>query len=100
MIRVEGTARIDEGDWPAALEAMAPMIEASRTEEGCIEYAYSRDLLDPNVLRIIERWKDREALAYHFSTPHMAVFRNALIALKPKELSVRMYAAEPAPLPA
>ena len=99
MVIVEGTARIDESDWPAALAAMTPMIEASRAEEGCVEYAYSRDLLDPNLLRIIERWKDREALAYHFSTPHMATFRSALTALKPKDLSVRMYEAEPEALP-
>lgn len=99
MVIVEGSARIADEDWDKAREVMSRMIEASRAEDGCIEYAYSRDLLDPNVLRIIERWKDLDALVYHFSTPHMAEFRAALVGLEPKELSVRMYQAEPEPLP-
>ncbi len=99
MIIVEGSARIPEGAWDEALTAMEAMITASRTEAGCIEYAYSRDLLDPNLLRIIERWKDKAALVSHFAEPHMAVFRQALAKLGPQDLSVRMYEAEPEPLP-
>ncbi len=99
MIIVEGSARIPEGAWDEALTAMETMIAASRKEAGCIEYAYSRDLLDPNLLRIIERWKDKAALVSHFAEPHMAVFRQALGKVGPQDLSVRMYEAEPEPMP-
>lgn len=99
MIIVEGSARIPEGAWDEALTAMEAMIAASRKEAGCIEYAYSRDLLDPNLLRIIERWKDKAALVSHFAEPHMAVFRQALGKVGPQDLSVRMYEAEPEPMP-
>ncbi len=99
MIIVEGSARIPEGAWEQAISAMEPMITASREEAGCIEYAYSRDLLDPNLLRIIERWKDKAALVRHFAEPHMAVFREALAAVGPRDLQVRMYDAEPEALP-
>lgn len=99
MIIVEGSARIPEGAWDQAIAAMKTMIKASRTEPGCIEYAYSRDLLDPNLLRIIERWKDKAALVSHFAEPHMAVFRSALAEVGPQDLEVRMYEAEPEPLP-
>ena len=75
------------------------MIKASREEAGCIEYAYSRDLLDPNLLRIIERWTDKAALVSHFGEPHMAAFREALAAVGPSDLQVRMYEAEPEPMP-
>lgn len=99
MIIVEGSARIPEAAWDKATAAMAVMIRASREEEGCLEYAYSRDLLDPNLLRIIERWKDRAALVSHFAEPHMAVFRKALAEVGPQDLEVRMYEAEPEALP-
>lgn len=99
MIIVEGSARIPEGAWGHAHSAMETMIKASREEPGCIEYAYSRDLIDPNILRIIERWKDKAALVSHFAEPHMAVFRSALAEVGPQDLSVRMYDAEPEPLP-
>lgn len=99
MIVIEGSARIKDEMWPKALQAMEAMITASRTEPGCIEYAYSRDLLDPNLLRIIERWKDKAALVSHFAEPHMAVFRAALAEIGPQDLQVRMYDAEPEPLP-
>ncbi len=99
MIIVEGSARIPDGAWADAISAMEAMITASREEDGCIDYAYSRDLLDPNLLRIIERWKDKDALVRHFSEPHMAVFRQALGQVGPQDLEVRMYDAEPQPMP-
>ncbi|NQY96318.1 MAG: antibiotic biosynthesis monooxygenase [Henriciella sp.] len=99
MIIVEGSARIPEDAWEEAIAAMETMIKASREEAGCIEYAYSRDLLDPNLLRIIERWKDKAALVSHFAEPHMAVFRQALGKVGPQDLEVRMYEAEPEPMP-
>ena len=99
MIIVEGSARIPVDAWADAKVAMEAMIKASRDEPGCIEYAYSRDLIDPNVLRIIERWKDKAALVSHFAEPHMAVFRQALASVGPQDLEVRMYEAEPEALP-
>lgn len=99
MIIVEGSASIPEGAWNKAEAAMKDMIVASRFEDGCIEYAYSRDLIDPNLLRIIERWKDKAALVSHFAEPHMATFRAALAEIGPQDLKVRMYDAETEPLP-
>ncbi|MEM9937367.1 MAG: putative quinol monooxygenase [Pseudomonadota bacterium] len=99
MIVVEGSARIPSGAWDKALKAMEKMIIASRAETGCIEYAYSRDALDPDLLRIIERWDDLAALKAHFAEPHMADFRQALAEIGPQGLEVRMYEADPQPLP-
>jgi len=99
MIIVEGTAIIPEAAWEEARGAMETMIRASREEAGCIDYAYSIDMLEPNRLRIIERWVDLDALKAHFAMPHMAVFRAALAKAGPQNLEVRMYDAEPQALP-
>ncbi len=53
----------------AALGAAAA---ASRTEEGCLSYAFSRDLEDADRYLSVETWVDQAALDAHFGTPHLA----------------------------
>lgn len=64
------------------LEAAEAMITASRAEAGCLGYDYAWDLLEPDRLRALERWRDADALRYHFRTPHMAAFLAALRDMK------------------
>lgn len=54
-----------------ARQAMARVIEATRTEEGCIAYSYAEDALEPGLFRVTELWKSRAHLAAHFNAPHM-----------------------------
>lgn len=70
------------------------MIAASRAEAGCLDYAYARDLIDPDILRIAERWRDEAAMEAHFATPHLIAFRQALAALDIKAGAVHVYAGE------
>jgi quinol monooxygenase YgiN len=77
MIIVTGTVRVDPARREAAREIMERMIIASRAEDGCIEYAYSVDVLDPGLIRVHEVWRDREALQVHFKTPHLQKWREA-----------------------
>ena len=78
MLLVLATAKLGEGALATARPAFEAMITASRAEDGCISYAYAQDVLDPSILHITEKWKDEEALALHFATPHMAEFQAAL----------------------
>jgi quinol monooxygenase YgiN len=52
----------------------ASVIAATRAEDGCLAYAYSHDALDPEVIHVTEKWRDRAALDAHFQTPHMATW--------------------------
>ncbi|MEO1221711.1 MAG: putative quinol monooxygenase [Pseudomonadota bacterium] len=81
MLIVLAEATLGEGALDTAREAFTAMIETSREEEGCISYSYAVDVLDPNKLVIVEKWVDDAALAFHFSTPHMATFQQALAGL-------------------
>ena len=78
MIVVTGHVRIA----PEAVEALRPhmqrMLEESRKEDGCLLYAYGEDVLDPGLIRVVERWRDWESLAAHGRAPHMAPWRQAL----------------------
>jgi quinol monooxygenase YgiN len=84
--------RLSPGAIAEFLPAAQAMIAASRAEPGCLEYAYSRDLLEPDTLRIVERFKDEAALSVHFQTPHMEAFQQKLAALPMQAASVQIYA--------
>jgi quinol monooxygenase YgiN len=94
MIVIEGTIRLPVDRITAARPAMEAMIRASRAEAGCLDYAYSIDLLDPGLVRITERWENREALTAHFATPHMAAWRAQFADLCISDRSLRLYEAE------
>jgi len=81
MLIVLAEATLGDGALDKGRAAFTAMIEASRKEEGCIAYSYAVDVLDPAKLVIVEKWVDDAALAYHFGTPHMAAFQQALAGL-------------------
>lgn len=81
MIIVTGTFRVPPSMMEVVIPAMEEMITASRAEQGCIEYAYGFDALDKGLVRVTERWRDREALEKHFRTAHIAEWRAQFSAL-------------------
>ena len=95
MIVIEGSVRIPEGKLDEARPAMEAMIRASRAEPGCIDYTYAVDVMDPCLIRVIERWADAAALAAHFQTAHMAQWRMVIPTLGLTDRSLRRYEAEP-----
>lgn len=93
MIVIEGTVRVAPERIEAARPVMEKMIRASRAEAGCLDYAYSLDLLEPGLVRVTERWESREALAAHFRTSHMAEWRAQFASLGITDRSLRLYEA-------
>ena len=70
-ILVVGTVRLPPENIDRARAAMETMVAASRAEDGCIEYNYAEDLLEPGLIRVSEVWESREHLAAHFKSAHM-----------------------------
>ncbi len=98
MILIVGTIRLPVGKLGEARPHMARVIEASRTEQGCIEYSYAEDLLDPGLIRVTELWQDRVVLERHFQTDHIAAWRAAWPALGIADRNLRRYeVGEPEP---
>lgn len=95
MIVIEGTVRIPPANLDKAHAVMEQMIRASRAEAGCLDYAYSVDVLDPGLIRVNERWESRDALAAHFKTAHMATWRAFFPELGITDRSLRLYEADP-----
>jgi quinol monooxygenase YgiN len=77
MIHLIATLKIKPGSLPEILKAVAPCIEATRLETGCISYDLFQSLSDENTLVFVERWDDKAALEAHFHEPHLIAWREA-----------------------
>ena len=92
MIIVEGFVRMaDAGDFEKVRGAAEAQISASKAEGGCIDYTYAIDVLDPQIMRVLERWHSWEALETHFQQPHMDDWRKALADVTFLERSLRAH---------
>lgn len=72
---IVGTIRLPAERLAAARPAMRAMVMASRAEDGCLGYSYAEDVLEPGLIHVTERWRDRAALERHVETPHLAAWR-------------------------
>lgn len=78
MIIVSGTLRLSPADLASVRTAAAAVLSATRTEKGCLVYAFAEDILEPGLVRIYEEWDSREALAAHGKSAHIAAWHQAL----------------------
>lgn len=78
MIVVTGYITINP-DMRAEVEAaVATLVPLTLAEEGCAQYSYAADLLDPNRINIIEQWETDEAMTAHMGTTHLADFMGVM----------------------
>ena len=99
MILVIGQFRMPPENMAAARPLMSKVMLATRTEDGCVEYNYAEDLLDPGLIRVSEVWESRAQLTAHLKTEHMAVWvtERAALGLSGRAITV-FEASEGTPL--
>jgi quinol monooxygenase YgiN len=90
-ILIVGTLRLPPGSLDTARAAMREMITASRSEEGCIEYTYSDDAMEPALIHVKEIWESREALQIHFQSSHLRTWRSTWGALLISDRKLALY---------
>ncbi|MDA8306194.1 MAG: putative quinol monooxygenase [Deltaproteobacteria bacterium] len=57
-------------------ELFQPLIEASKADEGCINYDLRQSIDDSTVFVLCEAWENRELLNVHATKPHLKEFRS------------------------
>lgn len=75
MISIVAKFTIKEGEESNFIALINNLGDASRAEEGCIEYILHKDLEKPLTYCLIEKWKDQDAVDFHNNTQH---FTNAV----------------------
>lgn len=78
MIIVTGELRLAPENVERLRAAMRTVIAANRREDGCLLFAFGEDVLEPGLIRIVERWRDWAALAAHDKASHVVSWRAAL----------------------
>ena len=67
------------------LEVILGVVPEVLAEDGCLDYGPAQDVeteidaqmpVRPNVVTMVERWRDLDALQSHLSAPHMIEYRN------------------------
>jgi quinol monooxygenase YgiN len=91
MLLIVGTVRLPAHNMEAARPIMKQMANASRLEEGCLEYSYAEDVFVPGLIHVKEMWVDQEALDRHFATTHLAEWRAAWPSLGVSDRNLRVY---------
>jgi quinol monooxygenase YgiN len=91
MLLIIGTIRLNPEKLADARPFMRAMIESSRAEEGCVEYDYAEDMLDPGLIHVKELWQDQAALDRHFASAHIANWRASWPTLRIKDRDLRAY---------
>ena len=94
MIIVMGSFRLPAESFELAQPMMAKVIAATRAEDGCLLYAYSRDTIDPEVVRVSEKWRDHAALDAHFQTAHMKVWAQERASLGLSDRDIKVFESD------
>lgn len=77
MLILTVNLRVPRAEQAALRPAMEAVVAASRNEPGCLAYTYGFDLLEPDILRVFEIYRDDAALKAHAESPHFLKWREA-----------------------
>ena len=78
MIVIRATLPLDPDRMDEVRDIVSDLAEASRAEDGVVDYQVAEDLETPGVLRIFEHYEDEDALAAHSEPDHLAAFQAEL----------------------
>jgi quinol monooxygenase YgiN len=92
MILVVGEARFGPGEIERMRDGFGRWFEEARRRSGCVSYSFSVDLADPDLLHVVECWKDEAAIDEHMKD--MGQLMEVLAGADMRALSVKAYRAE------
>jgi quinol monooxygenase YgiN len=76
MIVLYATIPVAPDSREAAIEAATTLAQASREEDGVIDYRVTTDLEDETVIRIFEQYEDQDAVDAHMTSGHYKTFES------------------------
>ena len=75
MLILAVNLRVPREDQERLRPAMETVVKASREEPGCLAYSYGFDLLEPDIIRVFEVYRDEDALKAHGASEHFKRWR-------------------------
>ena len=78
MMIVTGEVELKADKIEEMIEHAQTMALATRKEEGCLAYRFSRSIESAATFYVYEEWESAEALQAHFDAPHTNTFNQHL----------------------
>lgn len=75
MLILSVNLRVPKAEQERLRPEMEKVVQASRREAGCLAYSYGFDLLEPDIVRVFEVYKDDAALKAHAESEHFKAWR-------------------------
>jgi quinol monooxygenase YgiN len=72
IVIVQGVFSVDPEERDRFVETRLEAMRSSRQEEGCLEYVFAADPLDPGRAVLSERWESMDHLQQHLARPQGA----------------------------
>jgi len=91
LLLLEGTLVLKQGALEASKALFSDFAKACNLEEGCLEFSFSVDVTNPDLLNLRERFVDVAAFEAHQNAAHTIAFKKELYALGVIERDVRYY---------
>ena len=85
MIVVGGRFEVDPAERDSFLAERHEMMRTSRSEDGCLEYTFAPDPLEPGGVILFERWESQAALDAHLAA------MSATTTVTPRAASITLY---------
>jgi quinol monooxygenase YgiN len=90
MLIVTGTFELDPSHRDEFLRGMEAAMRRSRAEDGCHEYTFAADPLEPWRVILSERWRDRAALDAHLAALESS---SSTISVRSSEITIHEIAS-------
>jgi quinol monooxygenase YgiN len=74
MFAMSGTMTFDPADRDELVKTLVALCEASRRDEGNVDYWFAEDLAQPATFHFFEQWSSDEAFNQHCQTPNYTAF--------------------------
>lgn len=91
MLLVTAKITAKTGQRNRIIENAKNLVESTRKEPGCISYDLYSSTEDENILLVLEKWENQEALDIHLETDHFLAFGQDCEDLLAEEMDVTIY---------
>lgn len=71
MVAVIAKIRVKEGKADELVRLLKDILPSVKQEEGTLYYTVNRDRTDPNLVVVVEKYRDDAAFQAHSSTPYL-----------------------------
>ncbi|WP_137790513.1 putative quinol monooxygenase [Bacillus sp. E(2018)] len=74
-ITINAILKAREGKEELLRDELIKVVQASRNEEGCINYTLHESMENPSTFVFYENWRDEDALNSHIDSQHYKAYR-------------------------